>query len=191
MLTSYTQAVYLRGNDGKPIKDLPPDLLRKIETSFLVNRKEEFQDYLRSMEASFFEDLRPERSHEDMVRFSRLKGYLRLDNDPEYMRFMGLEHTGLAEGGIVTEPMAAEIGEAGPEAVVPLTSEGLDKFLTPFLDSTATEKNNQIAAEMAKHLRELVALQKTTQENAARQSVERVEDDLRLAVGVGGLGGAA
>ena len=44
---------------------------------------------------------------------------------PEAHAFLGVPWTGLASGGVVTSPTLAMIGEAGPEAVIPLGRGGM------------------------------------------------------------------
>jgi hypothetical protein len=44
---------------------------------------------------------------------------------------IAVPNIGLAEGGIVTRPTFAQVGEAGPEAVIPLRPEAIERIIAP------------------------------------------------------------
>lgn len=82
---------------------------------------------------------------------------------------------GLAEGGIVNRPTFAQIGEAGPEAVIPLRTEAIEKIIAPMFPKL----------EMP-GLREMVGL--LSDINAALRGTLRVTGGDDVGSGGGGRG---
>jgi len=80
---------------------------------------------------------------------------------PDWVPFIGGQSIGfnlqqiprMAEGGIVTQPTIAMIGESGPEAVVPLSGAGVGVTIT---GNTFNVRNDQDVQKVARELYTLI-----------------------------------
>lgn len=83
-----------------------------------------------------------------------------------------------ALGGIVSRPSIA--GEAGPEAILPLTGPGKESFTKPFLDKVASENNKQVLEqlkELNSNFKELIK-KKITIENKMYMESRKIAESL-------------